>query len=74
MLESEHAFDIVAVNFFARDGVDDRGLDAEEREGGGAGLGGCDAGEGCDDVGAGFGLPVGLEMMLVGDLLIWGES
>jgi len=60
LLESEDAFDVVAVDFFAGDGVDDGGLDAEEGEGGGAGFGGRDAGEGRDDVGAGFGLPVGL--------------
>jgi hypothetical protein len=60
LLEGEDAFDIVAVDFFARDGVDDGGLDAEEGEGSGAGLGRRDAGEGGDDVGAGFGLPVGL--------------
>jgi hypothetical protein len=53
------------VDFFAGHGVDDCGLDAEEGEGGGAGFGRCDAGEGRDDVGAGFGLPVGLEGMLV---------
>jgi hypothetical protein len=60
LLEGQDAFDVVAVDFFAGDGVDDRGLDAEEGEGGGAGFGGSDAGEGRDDVGAGFGLPVGL--------------
>jgi hypothetical protein len=70
LLEGEDAFDVVAVDFLAGDGVDDRGLDAEEREGGGAGLGGCDAGEGCDDVGAGFGLPVGLGGVLV---YVWND-
>lgn len=60
MLEGEHALDVVAVDFFAGDGVDDRGLDAEEGEGGGAGLCRSDTGERCDDVGTGFGLPVGL--------------
>ena len=60
LLESEDAFDVVAVNFLAGDGVDDGGFDAEEGEGGGARFGGGDTGERGDDVGAGFGLPVGL--------------
>ena len=65
LLEGEDALDVVAVDLFARDGVYDRGLDAEEGEGGGTGLCGGDSGEGCDDVGAGFGLPVGLGGVLV---------
>jgi hypothetical protein len=63
------------VDFLAGDGVDDRGLDTEEWEGGGAGFGRCDTGEGRDDVGAGFGLPVGLEGMLVKLLLnVWSAE
>jgi hypothetical protein len=65
LLEGEHALDVVAVDLLAGDGVDDRGLDAEEGEGGGSGLGRGDSGERCDDVGAGFGLPVGLGELLV---------
>lgn len=58
LLEGQDAFDVVAVDLLAGDGVDDDGLDAEEGEGSAAGLGGADAGEGSDDVGAGLGLPV----------------
>lgn len=62
LLEGQDALDVVAVFLLAGDGVDDRGLDAEEGKGGGTRLGRGDSGEGCDDVGAGFGLPVGLRV------------
>jgi hypothetical protein len=65
LLEGEDALDVVAVDLLAGDGVNDRGLDAEEGEGGGTGFRRGDSGEGCDDVGAGFGLPVGLRGLLV---------
>ena len=58
LLEREHAFDVVARLLLARHGIDDRGLDAEERERGAARLCGRDAAQGRDGVGAGFGLPV----------------
>lgn len=60
VLDGEDTLDIVALELLAGNGVDDRRLDAEEGEGGGAGLGGGDAGERGDDVGTSLGLPVGL--------------
>lgn len=60
LLEGEHAVDIVAMNLFAGDRVDDGGLDAKERQRGGSRLGWGDAGQGGNDVGARLRLPVRL--------------
>lgn len=65
VLEGEHTLDIIASDLLARDRVNDGRLDAEEWEGGAAGLGGGNTSERGDDVGAGLGLPVGLILLVV---------
>lgn len=65
LLEGKNTLDIVAVNFFAGDGVDDRRLDAEEGEGCRTWLSGCDASKRSDNVRAGLSLPVCLDVRLV---------
>jgi hypothetical protein len=58
LLKGKHAFNVVAVNLLARDGVDNDGLNAEEGERGATGLGRADSSQGGDDIGAGLSLPV----------------
>jgi len=60
LLEGQNTLDVVAVELFARNGVDDCGLDAEEGKGSTAGLGRSDTSEGSDDVRACLCLPVRL--------------
>lgn len=60
LLEGQNTLDVVSVQLFARDGVDDGGLNAEERKRGTTRLGGGDTSKRGDDVGAGLCLPVGL--------------
>ena len=60
LLESQDTLHVVTVDLLAGDGVNDRGLDAEEWEGRRTGLGRGDTGERSNDVRASLGLPVGL--------------
>ncbi len=60
LLESQDPLDVVSVNLFARDGVDDRRLDPEEGKRCTTGLGRGDPRQRRDHVGPGLGLPVRL--------------
>jgi hypothetical protein len=60
LLESQNTLNIISVDLFARDRVDDRRLDAEERKGSAPWLGRRNTSERGDDVRAGLGLPVRL--------------
>ena len=60
LLEGQHPLDVVAVDLVPRDGVNNRGVHPEERQGCTSGLGGRDPPQGRDDMGARFGLPVGV--------------
>lgn len=60
LLDGENAFNIIALEFFARDGVDNGGLDTEEGQGSTTRFRRGDSCERGDDVGASFRLPVGL--------------
>jgi len=60
LLEGEHTLDIVTSDFLTRDGVNNGGLNTEERQRGTTGLGGGDTTKGSDDVGTSLGLPVGV--------------
>jgi hypothetical protein len=50
LLDSKNTFDIVALNFIARDRINDSWLDTEERKGCTAGLGGGDSTKRGDDI------------------------
>ena len=58
LLEGKHALDVVAVDFFAGDRVDEGGLDAKEGERGRSRLGRGNTAQWCNDVRARLGLPV----------------
>ena len=60
LLECQNTLDIVSVNFFAGDRVDDRRLNSEEGKGGRTWFGRCYSCERSDDMGAGLSLPVSL--------------
>ena len=64
LLECQNTLDVVAGQFLAGNRVDDGGLDTEERQRSTAGLGRSNTGKRCNDVGAGFRLPVGLRKLL----------
>lgn len=63
LLKRQDTLNIVAVNLLARYGVDNSRLDAKEGKRCTAGLGGGNAGQGGDDVGARFCLPVCLQRL-----------
>ena len=63
LLESKYTLDIVPMNFFSGDRIDDSGLDAKEGERGRPGLRRCYTAKGRDDMGAGFCLPVCLYVL-----------
>ena len=65
LLEGEDALDIVAVELLSGDGVDDRGLNAEEGKRGTPRFRRRHTSKGRDDVGSGLRLPVGLWSPLV---------
>lgn len=74
LLEGKNTLDIVSVNFFAGDGVDDRRLDAEKGQRCRTGLGGCDTSKRSDDVGASLSLPVCLcSQLVLGYILLHGK-
>lgn len=58
LLKRKHTFNIVAVNLFAGDGVDDDGLNTKKGERSATGFGRGDASKWSDDVGTGLSLPV----------------
>lgn len=60
LLKGKHTLDIVTRDLLARDGVDDGGLNTEERKRSATRLGRSDTTERSNDVGAGLGLPIGL--------------
>lgn len=63
LLERQDTLDIIALELFTGDRIDDSRLNAKEGESCGTRLGWCDAAERCNDVGSGLGLPVGLPTM-----------
>ena len=62
--ECENTFHIITWDFFAGNGIDDDGVDAEERKGRAAGLCWRNTSERCDDMRASLSLPVSLFMLL----------
>ena len=60
LLDGKDTLDVVANELLSGDGVNDCGLNAEEWQGGTAGLGGRAASKWGDDVGTSLGLPVRL--------------
>ena len=60
LLECQNTLNVVSVNFFARNRVDDRRLNTEEWKGGTTWLGGCYASKRSDNIGTGLCLPVRL--------------
>ena len=63
LLEGQNTLHVVSVNFFARNGVDNRRLDTEEWKGGAAWLGGSYTRKRSNNVGTSLGLPVCLEFL-----------
>jgi hypothetical protein len=64
LLERQNTFDVVAGEFLAGNRVDNGGLDTEERQRSTARFGRSNTGKRCNDVGAGFRLPVSLRKLL----------
>lgn len=60
LLDRQDTLDIITLQLLAGDRVDDGGLDAEERQGGTAGLRGCHTTQRGDNVRTRLCLPVGL--------------
>lgn len=73
LLEAEDTLAVVSCNLLTADGVDESGLDAKEGQRGGTGLGRSDTSQGSDDVGAGLGLPIGIDdvsLLLTDNLIV----
>jgi len=70
-LNSEHAVYTVTLELLAGGGVEDRGLNTEERHGGRTRLGGDGTGERSDDDRSSFGLPVRIDdrALILADVL-----
>lgn len=64
LFEGKDIFDIVVMDFFVRDRVDDCRFDVEEGKRGGVGFGGSNISKRGDDVGVGFGLLVCLWLVV----------
>lgn len=60
LLKGKDTLNVVASNFLARDGINNRGLNAEEGKGSAAGLSGGDTTKRGDHMRTSLGLPVGL--------------
>ena len=63
LLECQNALNVVSMNLFARNRVDNRRLDTEERKRGTTWLGGGYTSKRSDDVGTSLSLPVCLEFV-----------
>ena len=61
LLDSQNPLYVVAMDFFTRHWVDDRGLNAKERQRCTSGFRRSDSTEWCNDMGASLGLPIGLD-------------
>lgn len=57
-LDRQNTLDVISINLFARDGIDDGEFDTEKRQRGASRFSGRDSSQGCNYVRASFGLPV----------------